>query len=145
MNKVIFSVTDEYGDNLSIETGNTYPENLYVEINDSDEAQIELLPDDVKRLGSAIDEFLADEEVVYFTDDPNEAKLRLAVHFDLRVKFAYTGDRDYRAVERRLEPTEVYEGVGGLYVRGDSYDEGGAYQGVRQFRLDRISGSVVVR
>lgn len=73
--------------------------------------------------------------------DPNEAKLRLAASHGLRAKFAYQGERDYRAVERRLEPKAVING----FVSGESFDQGGAPEGYRQFRLDRIHGPVAIR
>lgn len=95
----------------------------------------------VRELRNALDVFLG--EGTRF--DPNAAKLELAAQLGLRAKFAYRGDRDYRATERRIEPEKVYDASGNTYVAGESYDEGGEAEGYRQFRLDRISGEVSVR
>lgn len=95
-------------------------------------------------LRDALNNFLGEAQADA-CDTANEAKLRVAVEWDLRAKFAYKGDLDRKPVERRVEPDSVYENHGVLYVGGESYDQGGDPEGYRQFRLDRISGEVVVR
>lgn len=96
-----------------------------------------------------INEFLDEDSTTSVLDldamSHNEAKLRIAADLGLRAKFSYRGEHDYRAVERRLVPDAVSEKHGVLYVGGESYDAGGADEGYRLFRLDRISGEVVVR
>ena len=67
------------------------------------------------------------------------AKLELAAELGLQAKFNYTHDGSTR--ERRL----VVEDFDGEYVSGESYNEAGRHEGYRQFRLDRIEGSVVIR
>lgn len=146
----IYNIVDAYGDTLTVEPGQ-YPANsgnLYVEIKqDNCNTAVELVPNAVVELRDSLDEFLGDVEDAEETSYPtaNEAKLRLAAQYGCRVKFAYAGERDYRAVERRLEPEVVDTQAGVSYVEGESYDAGGQAQGYRRFRLDRISGEVVVR
>jgi predicted DNA-binding transcriptional regulator YafY len=135
------TITDNYGDELRIDPDE---ENLYFTV-DNDEG-FEFDRDAAIQVRDAINEYLGTSSTVE-EDAPtaNEAKLRLAAQYGLKAKFAYAGERDYRAVERRLEPDTVETRSGVTYVLGESYDQGGEDQGYRQFRLDRISGEVVVR
>lgn len=141
------TITDTSGD--KIEVSEMEGELLL----DADAAENYLDREEAIRLRGAINDFLGwttdepDNEVDFYTDEvtPNEAKLRLAALMGLKAKFAYAGERDYRSVPRRIEPDTVEERNGVTYVLGESYDEGGASEGIRQFRLDRISGEVVVR
>lgn len=135
-----YTITDTYDDELHIAT---VEEKLYFSV-DNDEG-FEFERGQAVEVRDAINEFLGVEPEGDTTPTANEAKLRLAVQYGLRAKFAYAGDRDYRAVERRLEPDSLYTIGLQTYVSGESYDEGGAPEGYRQFRLDRISGEVVVR
>lgn len=135
------TITDTSGDTIEV---SDFDGELYLDA----EAQENYLDrEEAIRLRGAINEFLAwsDDEDEGELPTANEAKLRLAAQYNLKAKFAYAGERDYRAVERRLEPDTVETRNGVVYVTGDSYDEGGDYEGIRQFRLDRISGQVVIR
>lgn len=147
MRDINTEITDTYGDTLTIrankdgfelfdESGQTNPGDFYF---DQEQA---------RDLRDLLNEFLGEDVIGYTPENvsPNEAKLRLAAELGLRAKFSYRGERDYRAVERRLTPDSVYEsGNSVIYVAGESYDAGGEPEGYRQFRLDRISGEVVVR
>lgn len=72
--------------------------------------------------------------------DANEAKLNVAVEYDLHAKFNYTNERG-ETHDVRLKPDDVYDGR----VGGYSYDEDGDEEGYKQYRLDRINDKVVVR
>lgn len=137
MNPVNISDTD--GDNLTIEE---YGGDLHFE------ADANLMVYDrpaVESIRNACNEFLGPEFDWGSKIGANEAKLRLAAEYGLKAKFAYTGERDYRAVERRIVPEDVYVNHDHVLVGGESFDQGGIPEGYRQFRLDRISGEVVVR
>lgn len=134
------TITDTHGDSLTVQE---YAGCLYIE---ADATENEFDRDEARELRDAINEYLSEEpEDEGDAPTANEAKLRLAAQYGLKTKFAYAGERDYRAVERRLVPDTVEERQGVVYVTGESFDEGGVSQGLRQFRLDRISGEVVVR
>jgi predicted DNA-binding transcriptional regulator YafY len=137
----VFTNEDQYGDTFTITAGYE-TDKLYVDAREGDnEAEVELDADAVVRLRDALSEFIGEPE-----DDAEIAKLRLAADYGLRAKFAYQGDLDRKPVERRLEPESIHTDINGTtYVRGESYDAGGQPEGYRQFRLDRISGSVVIR
>ncbi len=146
----IFEATDNYGDRFSITTSG-WPagpeaEYLYTQFNDDEDTQVELESEQVVELRDALDKHLnSGDEVLILDEDSERAKLELAAHYGLRVKFAYQGDLDRKPVERRLEPDTVEERGGVVYVLGESYDAGGQSEGIRQFRVDRIHGKVTVR
>jgi predicted DNA-binding transcriptional regulator YafY len=135
------TITDTYGDSLSLNADGEEGM-LYLQFKCDDCTMLEFEKKQAEQLRNALDEFVGDQPI---TNDPNEAKLRLAVGYDFKAKFAYKGERDYRAETRRLEPSEVYDNDGVMYVGGMSYDDGGNAEGYRQFRLDRISGAVTIR
>jgi hypothetical protein len=74
------------------------------------------------------------------TDTALDAKLDLAVDYELRVKFNYTNERGETA-DRRLK-VEDYDGE---YVSGQSFDSNGYNEGFKRFRTDRINGKVTVQ
>lgn len=141
------TITDTYGDTLEIEYDTTGNEDDTFEIKalDGETSNYLFNREQATEFRDALNEFL--QPVFDWGSDigPNEAKLRLAAQYGLKVKFAYAGERDYRAVERRLVPEEVYVNHDHVLVGGESFDQGGVSEGYRQFRLDRISGEVVVR
>lgn len=139
------TITDTYDDSLTLSTEPELEGKLYIDFSCGDCTNLEFEKEQVEQLRNALDNFLGQAPTIQ-TDDPNEAKLGLAAHFSLKAKFAYKGERDYRAETRRLEPFEVETSDAGVtYVGGMSYDDGGNAEGYRQFRLDRISGPVTIR
>lgn len=141
-------ITDKWGDKLVL---GSYvdPGDEFIYVNVADEIEIEVDQEQARQLRDGFNAFLLEDKTTSVLDiesmSPNEAKLRLAADLGLRAKFSYRGERDYRAVERRLVPDTVFENKGVLYVGGEAHDAGGELEGYRQFRLDRISGEVVVR
>lgn len=143
-------ITDKWGDKLVLGS-HVDPGDEFIYVNVADEFEIEIDQEQARQLRDGFNAFLLEDETPPITGatpslvSPNEAKLGLAAAIGLRAKFSYRGERDYRAVERRLVPDTVFENKGVLYVGGESHDAGGQPEGYRQFRLDRISGEVVVR
>lgn len=148
MSDELYRIEDQYGDSFWIVPGVDHAENVYVWTSVGEtEHEVEITGEQVLVLRDVLSQHLGGDSKVERDEplSPNEAKLRVAVDWELRVKFAYQGDLDRKPIERRLEPEAVYENGGVLYVSGESYSAGGAPEGYRQFRLDRISGEVVVR
>lgn len=74
------------------------------------------------------------------TDNALDAKLDLAVDFELQAAFSYTNEKG-ETLNRRLKVDEF----DGEYVRGNSFDGNGRLEGYRSFRVDRINGKVAIR
>ena len=78
------------------------------------------------------------------TEAANEAKLEVAADHGLRAKFSYT-NRHGETHDVRLEPSDVWTSEGALYVGGETFDEDGDSEGYKQYRVESINGSVVIR
>lgn len=137
-------ITDESsGWYVDVSETTYYDVTLKTRDSDHQPDDVSLMAEDAIKVADAIYEIVGvdkPEPAISATENFNEAALRLAADHGKRARFSY--DKGDGALEtRRLRPDGVWQSALGYPMVGGQDADRGEY---RNFRVDRIQGSVVI-